>query len=652
MGIRWQIKFKSFLGTAYVLNIYDSEWSPIGNITQLKGADVPFITNEDNDEDIYKPIRNQSGYIRFIAENTSIVGQMMPSNPTDRPVVLTAGETTIRWAGFLSNEQYSQPWQPCPYVVEIPVVSMTMAMRGVKFTQAEGYTSLLGLINTINGYLPFTTELVVPSDIPVGNVFVNNNNFREFLTIPERADRGTTDMYECRYIYECVEEFCKYFGISLHEYQGVFYFTTHNATLYEDVDLSGNTRENLWSTYTLAKLVLCGASNLVDFSQVFRSITGIFITGRDKAENVYSSPDSFFKNFLVEGDYFNTDLLFYGNNEILPYANGIQQTLWISGSPTYSGGQIIRHRDETLNIINAKGSSWNDYFNVYSQKADAGSPQTAIAFNIPNKIYINDNEYTALNISCSVGAWYELTQGEDFIKRLHCKVKVGNYWLMSEHPSSSPDSTQYSWTTSESSCWLLIDNGSVTMENAIVTLDFRAEAQMENITGFAIDMPSDLVPGYYNVYMELLCNAEDTADFDIYSSIGYLVRDLRVKVLRAVNNVSQPTPDFEENSIIRFNDKMGEDYGVDGIITTKRGTQYGVGMALDADHGYISTKYDELGVIRRANALGDIKEILTIDVRKNIQPTDLVAIHSSDYSLLSQAVNWRDDTNTMRIRKK
>ena len=74
-------------------------------------------------------------------------------------------------------------------------------------------------------------------------------------------------------------------------------------------------------------------------------------------------------------------------------------------------------------------------------------------------------------------------------------------------------------------------------------------------------------------------------------------------------------------------------------------------MALDADHGYISTKYDELGVIRRANALGD-QEILTIDVRKNIQPTDLVAIHSSDYSLLSQTVNWRDDTNTMRIRKK
>ena len=123
--------------------------------------------------------------------------------------------------------------------------------------------------------------------------------------------------------------------------------------------------------------------------------------------------------------------------------------------------------------------------------------------------------------------------GEDFIKRLHCKVKVGNYWLMSEHPSSSPDSTQYSWTTTESSCWLLIDNGSVTMENAIVTLDFRAEAQMENITGFAIDMPSDLVPGYYNVYgVALQCRRY--GDFDIIHWIPCAT----VKVLKSLSTMS------------------------------------------------------------------------------------------------------------------
>ena len=50
------------------------------------------------------------------------------------------------------------------------------------------------------------------------------------------------------------------------------------------------------------------------------------------------------------------------------------------------------------------------------------------------------------------------------------------------------------------------------------TLDYRAEAQMEDITGFAIDMPSGLSAGYYSVYMELICNNEATDDFGDYSA--------------------------------------------------------------------------------------------------------------------------------------
>lgn len=653
MGIRWQIKFKSLLGIDYTLSIYDSSYSSSGAVTQLKGASVPFITNEDNNQDIYKPIRNQSGYIRFIAENTTVIGQMMPDDPTDRPVVLRDGNNNICWAGFLSNEQYSQPWEPCPYAVEIPVVSIIMAMKGVKFTQSEGYTSLLSLLNTINSYLPFTTSLVVPSEIPVGGLFVNNNNFREFMTIPERSERGTTNIYECQYIYDCVENFCQYFGISLHEYEGVFYFTTHNASTYYDVDLSGGSRESQWGAYTFANLVVCGANNQVDYSQAFRSVIGRFMTGRDKAEIIYNSADSFFQHFSVQGAYPTvapTNLLFNGNSEVQPYINGIQQTSWMDETADY-GGQIIRHREERLNAVERNGSSWNDYFFVLSKKSQAGTPSKAVVFNIPQKVYINDDEYAALNISCNVAAWYDVTQGGDFIKKLHLKIKVGNYWLKSEIPSGSPNYTQYSWTTTESTCWLVIDNGSVTMDNTIYTLDYRTEAQMEKITGFAIDMPGGLSAGYYDIYMELICNDESDDDFGVYSNIGYLIDNLALKVLRAVYSVTEPTPEFEENNISRFNEIMGEDYTVDSSISTKRGTQYGVGMALDANHAYIMTKYDEQGIIRRSSALGVVKEILTVDVRNHIQPTDYVQNNGNNYSILSQTINWRDDVNTLKIRR-
>ena len=653
MGIRWQIQFKSFLGTSYVLSIYDSSYSSSGTVTQLIGGAAPFETSEDKDQDIYKPIRTQSGYIRFIAESASVISQMMPSNPIDRPVILHDGNSNVCWAGFLSNEQYSQKWDTCPYEVEIPVVSVMMAMKGVEFTQNEGYTSLLSLMNTINGYLPFTTDLTMPSDIPF-NVFVNNNNFREFLTLPERAERGTNNIYECKYIHECVEEFCKYLGVSLHEYKGSFYFVTHNAADYNDVDLSGQTRPSQWGAVTMSYLTICGADNRMDYSQAFRSIIGTFNLGMSKAEKVFSLPDSFCKMFSGQGAYASPvpeNLLFYGNSEVLPYKNGTQQTSWIDSTSEY-GGQIIRHREGDAHDVSQTGFAWNDYFFVYSQKANAGNPSKAIVFNIPNYIYINSGEYTALNINCKVNAWYNVTQSGDFIKKLHCKVKVGNYWLKAEIPSGSPDATQYSWTTTESTCWLIIDNGSVTTEGAILAIDYRTESQMEHVNGLAIDMPSGLAAGYYSVYMELICNNERTDDFDIYDSIGYLVSGLEINVLRAVNSVTEPTPDLEANTVRRFNDIMGEEYSVDSIISTKRGTQFGTGAALDASHAYITTKYDQLGIIRRNNALGVSKEILTIDVRKNAMPVDYVTMDSNNYDILSQSINWRDDVNTIMIRKK
>jgi hypothetical protein len=174
---------------------------------------------------------------------------------------------------------------------------------------------------------------------------------------------------------------------------------------------------------------------------------------------------------------------------------------------------------------------------------------------------------------------------------------------------------------------------------------------MEEITGFAIDMPSGLSAGYHAVYMELICNNENTADFGEYSSIGYLVSDIQVRVLRAVNSLSEPTPDLESNKIIRFNDIVGEDYSVDSIISTKRGTQFGAGAAVDSNRAYITTKYDELGIVRRTLALSVSKEILSIDVRKRTKPIDYVTVNNADYNILSQSMNWRDDVNRIKIRK-
>ena len=652
MAIRWQIKFKSLLDTDYVLSIYDASYTG-GTVTQLTGSAKPFTTSEDDDEDFYVPIRTQSGYVRFIAENTTILGELMPTMAISRPVVLRNGADEVCWVGFLSGEQYSQPWEPCPYEVEVPVVSVMEAMQGVEFTQGEGYTSLLDLMNTIGNYTPVDIYCTAPEDIPLQNVCVQNNCFRDYLTIAERAERSTSDIYECKTLYDCVEAFCTYFGISLREYCGHFYLAVCGGVSYEDIDTNGNSIPSEWAG-SESLTDICGDDNQCDYSKAYRRIVGTFSTERDKAEKIYASPDSFLKEFSINGAYpsgSRENLLFNGNSEVKPYKNGWQQASWMNEGSTDTGGQIIRHRNEGISIEREKGSAWSDYFYIRSRKERIATPQPAIKFNIPRKVYINAGEYAALNINCKVDALYT-TQSGDFIKRLQCKVKVGNYWLMSQNPGSVPSYTSYSWTTSESSCWLLINGGSVTLDKTLLTLDYRAVAMMDSVSGFAIDMPSGLSAGYHDVYFELLANAENTSDFGEYAAIDYLVSNLELNILRGTNSVTQPTPDLDQNTIIRtLSGYYRDDYTVDSIITTKRGVQFGAGVALSKGGSYITVKYDEQGIARRMALLATPREILTVDTRKRIHPTETFTFGNSKYAILSQSINWRDDKNTAKMIK-
>ena len=647
MAIRWQIKFMSFLGTSYVLSIYDVNYTG-STITPLTGAAEPFVTSEDTDEVFYIPIRTQSGYIRFIVEDDSIVGEMMPVLATDRPVVLRTAAGEVCWVGFLSQEQYSQPWEPCPYEVEIPVVSVMMAMQGLQFTQADGYTSVLSLLNTINNYLPVDISAVMSDLSPIDQVFVQNRNFHK----AETGGSSLSTSNESDTIYDCLEQFCLYFGVSLREYGGVFFFAVagQNTAQYEDIDLNGNTRQPQWGSVTLAYLTICGASNKRDYSTPYRRVIGSFDTGKDMSEAVFEQP-TFFERFSAQGAYPTsapTNLLFYGDREIQPYKNGTQQTAWVDISAYEYGGQIIRHREERLNSVAANGSSWTDYFYVVSQKTQAGTASKAVVFNIPKKVYINNGEYAAFNINCNVSAWFDVTQGGDFIKRLYCKIKVGDYWLRTVEESGYLP--RYEWTTTESVCFLLVDNGNITREGAQYTLDYREEAMMDSISGLAIDMPSGLSAGYYPVYLELLCNAETIDIFGDSAYIGYLVSGMKIDVLRATNSVTQPTPNLDSNDFtVVAADTRGGDYTVDCAITTKQGMQYGAGCALNSNKVYITTRYDQQGINRLANFVARSRDLLTIDVRKNIQPIDVVIQGDKEYAVLSQEINWRDDKNNIKI---
>jgi hypothetical protein len=644
MAIHWQIQFKSFTGASRCVNIYDSTYS--GDPVQLTGAANPFKTSEDDDLDYYAPIRTQSGYISIIAENNTILDDLMATKSTDRPVTLTEGNYVL-WMGFLHCELYSQPWEAPPYVVQIPIISAVAAYQGVEVPSTEGSITLLDLLNMIT--VPdVTIEYVVPDGLPIDTLQVPLDAFRDYLSIPERTEYGVTGKYYRQSVYDAIEAFCKYYGVSCRQYQDQIMLVRDNEQHYNDMDRTGDTREAQWSNTSLDSMTICGAKNYRDFAQAYKRVKGTFQTQREKLENVMSYPNFFEEYGYNSAPAGNQIMLFNGNAITLPYKNGTQQVSWFAAQDY--GGQIIRKRGERSNSIEQRGSGWTDFYMVMSKAAQAGTPSPAIKFDIQKYIFIVDNEYTALNIDCNVSPYYDLTQGEGFIKKLHCKVKVGEYWLHTvEQAGYLP---RYEWTTTESTCFLMVkDTGNLTMDGVMYTLDYYINFTLNKVSGFAIDMPA-LTPGAHEVYFELLANAEAAADFGTFSDIGYLISDLKINVLHGTASPTQPTPNLDQNEIIRTaGAAWANDYEIEGTITTKRGTQYGAGCALDENLEYITTKYDEQGIARRAAFYAVPREVITVDVRDNTQPIDNVTFGGSTYHILSQQIDWWDDINRIKLIK-
>ena len=270
-------------GELLTVNIYDAT-ATAGTPVQLTGSASPFSTSGSDDSDFYTPVRSQSGYIRFICKDESVISDIMPERATDRPVTLTDASGAVRWAGFLSGEQYSQPWEPTPYSLQLPVKGLLSTMAGVEFTQADGFTSVVSLMSTIAQYLPYTPRIIYPKSMAIDKVLVSNDNFREFLSKEQRKDQNTENIYSADSIETVFEEFCKYFGVSAHEYHGNIYLIAHDATEY----LCSDGRTVAPVTHGLLGLGIVGASNKKSFAKFYRYVRGEFDTGSedDKAKTI------------------------------------------------------------------------------------------------------------------------------------------------------------------------------------------------------------------------------------------------------------------------------------------------------------------------------------------------------------------------------
>lgn len=681
MVIRWQIIFKDIDEKKHYVDIYDAT-KDTATVDILTGAANPISTDEQSDDDFYMPIRTQSGYIRFVIDkqHEDILSELMPTTATDRPVVLRDDSGRTEWVGFLTGEQYSQPWKPTPYTIELPIQGIMSAMEGVNFIQNEGYTSLQSLVDIIAAYLPVSLGSIYPDSIDSTAVVVNYN-FQEYMSVEERDNNATTEIYDTISVKEVMEYFCKYFGVSCRQSGNSLIFVAHDATSY--ADKSGTAVAQ--SQHELSSLKLRGASNKKSFSSAYGVATGEFDTGANKIEDdIFSLPSNFSKTFSTkESD--DMVIHYYDSDDVQAYVNGVRSTdvdmkafgggYKSSIDTTKSFGQITTTaKEEITKPSEVQGSHFTEVDSAkltftdgfYFRSTKGEKPCTAMTIKPRRPFYFAKNDTAIMNIRGSivteVGDKHIFPELKDHTMfRIYAKVKVGDYWLH-QTKSEVKDGVywyNFDWSKEESTVFFVVKNGNIALwlegGNNIFTA-YPVLVKYGELQGIIIKMPADLMGRSLNASVEFLANAYPDGyyekafkDSTKTTRIEFILSNFSISTCYAANINELVTNEDKNKYVVSLGNAYTSKYQVSSTITTRRGMQHGTGLLLDSSHAYVTRQYDLEGLQRRAKILGKCREILTVVVDGVLPCTDTVTWHGKNYIILSQSVQWRDCETTLKL---
>lgn len=240
------VPFRSKNGTDYAVKIYEQDYA--GSVVALTPSDQPFTTQEDDDDDVFTPVRSQSGYLRVIDMDGSLMEQLIPANNTEKMVRLWQGtysngvfiEGFIQWQGFLQAQAYTQPWLDNPNEIEMPVKSMLGVMEDVALASdyAFAYKSIAYLLYTtfhdLIGVEP--EQVMVMSDLrlPQAHLFCIDFSLSIFFSKKEVINEGQEEVIHVGDSMLSVwTEIMKFYGLTLREDGADIYIAQYDGKVGE-----------------------------------------------------------------------------------------------------------------------------------------------------------------------------------------------------------------------------------------------------------------------------------------------------------------------------------------------------------------------------------------------------------------------------------
>lgn len=233
MAVRWYGSFKSVKGKEYSVQIYDNNFS--GNYTQLELADPPFSTSEDDDNNLFSPIRCITGTLGVIDRDGTLAQQLSPANDVSLPVAVRINDGSARpiFLGFISCEAYEQDYSGVAQALELNVNSILQAMASMEATQTDfsGYMTVRDIIKrcllvakSYHGVQHGLYQRIYfpKSDLNIIDKLINTNILFEEKEVNNAGT--TTYVAQGKSCKDILEMICTFMGWCVREYDFNLYF--------------------------------------------------------------------------------------------------------------------------------------------------------------------------------------------------------------------------------------------------------------------------------------------------------------------------------------------------------------------------------------------------------------------------------------------
>lgn len=206
-----------------------------GSAVALKPGAQPFTTDEDADEDQFKPIRTQTGYFRIVDDGKDAGGNafdwkdLIPDNDTARPVTLTANGTVL-WTGFMQAQNFGGVLYGNPQEREFPVQCVLSVLGTYKASTSEsGMKNFAWLLKwLLVDNLPSDqrpTSFIIQGGADARQWLLKRFDWMNFMQEVEDGD------IEPRYShYDILEDMCKFWGWTIRIHRRTVYMTMTDDT--------------------------------------------------------------------------------------------------------------------------------------------------------------------------------------------------------------------------------------------------------------------------------------------------------------------------------------------------------------------------------------------------------------------------------------